>query len=433
MCVSFWSALAGLMAAGSHFPRPVNILRRTARSSFGTALVRTAAPVLVFCISACGVQTEQAVGGLSFGQYQVVHVGSSPYAIAIADLDDDGRNDLVIATQQTPLGLDNNQLFLYFQDATGQLGQPVRLEGAYGSSIAIGDVNGDGRVDLIFSVGLGIGVRYGLGGRSFGPTREYTAYNGISVLQVADLNGDGRNDVAAIDGGSSFMAVFYQQPDGGLSPFVPVPAQHSGLNDLKVGDVNGDGRIDVVISSGGSQEGEKVVLVLQGVDGRLEQGRYVGDYPMGLWTPAAVGLIDVDGDGSPDIVATKAPVDLSGHPTPAAALVTLFNRNLSFAASDAAPTSAGPGPIQIGDMNLDALPDIVVAHGGIGRVGIYTRRSDRGLNEEQLFEVPVSDKYGAQGLAIGDLNGDGRTDLAIADSNGNLAILYNTTPDKLQR
>jgi hypothetical protein len=69
-----------------------------------------------------------------------------------------------------------------------------------------------------------------------------------------------------------------------------------------------------------------------------------------------------------------------------------------------------------------------VAHGGWQRAGVYTRRAGGGLDAEALFAIPHSDHYEPQGIAIGDLNGDGRADLAIADPSARLIILYNTTP-----
>ncbi len=296
----------------------------------------------------------------------------------------------------------------------------MKLDGGNGNSVAVGDVNGDGVPDLVTTFDDGIGIRYGLGSRQFGPAVKFPTASPPVLVQVADLNGDGRQDIVAIDWASANMTLFYQATDGGLAPQALVPAPHDGWIDLKVADVNGDGRLDVVISSNGATPGKWMAIVVQRADGTFDSPRIPG-YAFGPFAPAGIGLLDVDDDGATDIVATQA------WNAPDAQLIILFNRGLSFSTTALVPSFDGPEPVQIGDVNLDGLPDVVVAHGGWLHTGVYTRRAGGGLDPEVLFEIPYASHYGPQGIAIGDLNGDGRPDIAIADYDGRLIILYNTT------
>jgi hypothetical protein len=344
---------------------------------------------------------------------------SHPRAVAIADLDGNGRKDLVLATTFYFDPANDYKLFVYFQNPDGTLAAPLRLDGGNGNSVAVGDVNSDGLPDLVTTFDDGIGVRYGLGSRQFGPMVKFPTASPMHLVQVADLNNDSRQDIVAIDRASANMAVFYQTPGGHLAPAAYVPAPHNGWNDLKVADMNGDGRLDVVISSMDGAPGTQTVIILQSAEGAFDAPRFPG-YVFGPFAPRGIGLVDVDSDGTTDIVATQA------WNTPEARLILLFNRGLSFSTTELMPSYDSPQPVQIEDVNLDGFPDVVVAHGGWLRAGVYTRRASGGLDPEVLFDIPYYD-FGPQGLAIGDLNGDGRPDLVFAGPDG-LTILYNTTP-----
>lgn len=385
-------------------------------------MLRAGRAVVVYLVAICvGVPGAAGATPPAFAPYTAVSAVNEAWAVAIADFDGDGRKDLVLATRFSFDPPNSYKLFVHFQNPDGTLAAPLILDGGNGSSVAAGDVNGDGLPDLVTTVDDGIGVHYGLGGRQFGSIVKFPTTTVPALVQVADLNGDGHQDIVAIAWAASNLAVLYQTPGGNLAPAAYVPAPSSGWNDLKVADMNGDGRLDVVISSEQAPPGQQTVILLQRADGTFDAPRFPG-YVFGFFAPWGIGLIDVDGDGTTDIVATQA------WNTPQARLILLFNNALSFTATALVPSYDVPEPIQIGDVNLDGLPDVVVAHGGWLRTGVYTRRVGGGLDPEVLFEIPYASHYGPQGIAIGDLNGDGRPDLAIADTNTGLIVLYNTTP-----
>jgi hypothetical protein len=298
----------------------------------------------------------------------------------------------------------------------------VRLDAGNGISVALGDINGDGRIDIVTTYDDGFGVRLNLGNRNFGPVIRYVAPHASNLVTVVDLNGDGRNDVVAMDAASPFVTLFPGMADGTLGDGILIDAPHSGSSDMKIGDVDGNGLLDIVVSSLQQPPANNVVLVLQQTPGAFAPARSI-PYPA-LFTigPGGIALLDVDGDGSLDIVATRS------FNNPSAALVALLNSSLAFDQTIIYPTYDIPTSAVVADFNLDGIPDVAVPHGGFDRVGVYTRIRAGGLAPEVLFEIPFADNYGPQGIAAGDIDGDGLPDIVIADSNNGLVILRNTTP-----
>jgi hypothetical protein len=77
----------------------------------------------------------------------------------------------------------------------------------------------------------------------------------------------------------------------------------------------------------------------------------------------------------------------------------------------------------VADVDGDERSDIVVAHGGWNAVGVYRQSNTGRLADEQLFAVPYASHYGATGLAVGDVTGEGRSDVLVADYNHGLVML----------
>ncbi len=102
-----------------------------------------------------------------FAPYQAIAVGSWPRAVAIADLDGDGRNDVVLATQFYFDPPNDYKLHVYFQNGDGTLATPLKLAGGNGNAVTIGDLNGDGLPDIATSSDTGIILYLGVGNRSF--------------------------------------------------------------------------------------------------------------------------------------------------------------------------------------------------------------------------------------------------------------------------
>jgi hypothetical protein len=135
---------------------------------------------------------------LSFSNYVVLATGSWPEAVAIEDLDGDGRNDVVLGTSSY-FNTNDNSILIFFQSLSGQLAAPVRYAvGASAASVTIADFSGDGLPDIAVGKNQsGIRVFWQDTGGIFQRYTDYETPNSYRICS-SDFNGDGCCDVAGI-------------------------------------------------------------------------------------------------------------------------------------------------------------------------------------------------------------------------------------------
>jgi uncharacterized repeat protein (TIGR01451 family) len=362
---------------------------------------------------------SNAFGTLSaFAPYVSVPTGSWPEAVAIGDLNGDGRNDVALVTSYYYDPDNDHKLFVFLQTPEGTLAAPTKYPvGASGArSVALGDVNGDGRLDVVVGNGDSIGIllQNALGTLDAMATM---ATPDSYAVETGDFNDDGRTDVVGLAVGTADVAVFLQNASGSLDPPETYPAPHS-VAVVEVGDVNADGRDDIVVTN---QQGftSSLVVLLQKPGGGFEAP--ASQVVSGSEFTHGAGSGDVDGDGRRDVVVTGG----SNGPS---AFLAVFRQNAGGTLEPPAILAAydSPQPAVVADINGDGREDVVVLHGGWLRLGAFLQNADGSLAPEALTPVPYA-SYGPQGLAIGDINGDGLPDAVIADYGGSLDVLYHRT------
>ena len=282
--------------------------------------------------------------------------GNNPLYLASADINGDGFMDVVSASY------DDGVLAVFFNDkaSPGTFNAPLVLTSPGASQVAIADMNGDGMPDLIsadFNVSLFIQTSPG----TFAAAIPLYS-GGANWVAVGDLNGDGAPDVALTDATSvkvlmhtgAASATTYAAPVTVFTPTTNYNVQ--GASIIAIADVNGDGLNDLVITDPGPTGGAAptVNVLLQDAS---NHGSFLApvSYPIAAQDlPQSIVLKDLQGSGKLDIV-------IGGQQTVTVLLHDPANPGKFLAAS--IYPAAGANEIAIADINGDGKPDIVVSNG----------------------------------------------------------------------
>jgi hypothetical protein len=406
-------------------------------------------------------------GDGTFFPQEVFAVGARPYAIAVADLTGDGRDDIIVAnsasdTVSVLLNLDGSddeiKLAPQVMFATGR--DPV--------AVAVGDVNGDNKPDIVTADAYDgtVSVLFGNGNGTFLPQQTIAVGSHPYSVDLADLTGDGRLDLVTTDYGANSLTVLLNQGAGKFGQPEGFATDQEPIATL-VGDFNGDGLPDLAtISNHDSTSG----MLLGNGDGGFEtapagSGVGLSDTPLyGDFNGDGIAdtvVLDQSGEilfraGLPGTTGAFAPPEIVNPGRPARAIEMIqIGSQLAIAAADAHfdPTlsaSSGqfvftvslymiaadgqvtrtvafstpylPTSLATAQLTSNGLFDLIAANALANSVTIAIQTSPG------VFSVPLSVAAGTAPSAIttGDFTGNGLTDIAVADqSSGEVTVLLN--------
>jgi len=344
------------------------------------------------------------------GNFQVLEtipVGTGPVAITAGDFENDGRLDLAVAD-------------FYSSDVTILSNQgggvfqplpPIALNGSSPSAIVAGNF-GTGQVDLaVADAGLAqVDILLGAGDGTFQPGASINVGAAPSAIVAADFTDSGKVDLATADANSNDVSVLMSNGDGTFQPAIHMATGTSPVS-LVSGDFNSDGRLDLATGNLGpaAVSTSNISVLLGKGDGTFEEA--VANQTAGNGNEAlATG--DFTGNGTLGVAVLDAGSDS----------VTILpgNGDGTFQQSLTLPLPPGSNPSAIvaGDFNGDGRTDLAVAELGVqvgdnplGAVQIFLGNGDGTF--DALAPIPVA---APSAIVAGDFTGNGRLDLAVAGS-----------------
>jgi len=266
--------------------------------------------------------------------------------------------------------------------------------------VAIGDLTGDAKPDLVVASTFGMELWVGNGDGTFGAVSSFTGTSGGRSPVIADFNGGKNSDVAVLSAG---VSRWLGDGTGAFSApsYFPVGLQPIHMT---VSDFNSDGQPDLAVAN----EGDGTVSILLGdVTGSFGPA---SSFAVGAG-PKWVTVGDFNGDAKPDLVVVNNPSKSFS--------VLLGNGTGSFGAPSSSSVSGFPTSAAAEDFNGDGKTDVVATHPGT--VSVYLGNGVGSFQAASNFATSDGTSATTGSVVVADLNADGRLDLAVTNRDISLA------------
>ena len=345
--------------------------------------------------------------------------------VDIGDANNDGRDDLsVVAWDPVPAVIPTGwtqyrHVSVRLQNDDGTLGAPITLSAPMQSMNAVEavDLDGNGERELVVGFDGGLLV-YRWNGAEFVPT-VVSALVDCRDMAIGDIDGNGTRDVFCSAREAQYGAIYLVAPDGtvGDPGYIQTSTYKATSRQFKVDDVTGDGRADLVQADLGVWS--FVVYPNDGAGSFLPPRAYA--YPLDSYTgfnSNAVETFDVDGDGTREVVVARS------CNTPCSALL-VYRRDANgyLRLAQSIPTYDIPATLEKYDVDGDGYLDLLVGHDGWSSIGRYMG-GPGGMSQTEILTGNLATSGLGLFIDFGDLNGDGRTDLATNNAVWNAELKF---------
>ena len=346
----------------------------------------------------------------------------------LADVNADGKLDIVAVDQNGPASV---WTLLGNGDGTFQAATSVALSGAAGNYASLVDVNGDGLLDVVDldydsrQLTVYLATSASSYGSAVSSATSDQVYGGCS-LTAGDMTGDAKPEIVTANCETNNLTVYVNNGDGSFHTGVYYAAGLSVADgtagdlfpqSVAIADVNGDGKADIISSN---EDSGDVTILLGNGDGTVivpTTGYATGGYP-----EAPVVIADFNGDGYPDIMVADreySVVFLKGYGD------GTFRAALNYYSPIPTSDYAAGITVASGDFNGDGYPDFALGNCCNSSVGVtvFLSRPDGSLQTGVNYVNPLVSNSDLRYVAVADVNKDGKLDIVVEDdSNGEVQI-----------
>jgi len=352
-----------------------------------------------------------------------------PFSISASDFDGDGKIDLVASN--------GNSSSIAFYRNTGSNGvvsfsSPLPItSGTFPAGIAVGDIDGDGKLDVAVANQSSFTVSIFRNTSTIG-TISFANKVDVSVgatplsVALADLDGDGKLDIAVPNSGGNSLSILQNHSTSGviLFPSLRFFATATAPRNITTSDIDGDGKLDVVVTNASSNS----LSVFRNTStlGAIALSAKV-DFTTGN-TPNGLAVGDIDGDGKPDIAVTNQDANTISIFRNTAVTGTI--NNSSFATKLDFTTGTTPRSLTLSDVDADGKVDVTVANFNNNNASVFLNTSSSGavsLANKIDFATANSPAW----VTSVDIDGNGRPDIITTNQTGTantaISVLLNET------
>jgi len=322
-------------------------------------------------------------------------------AIALGDIDGDGNIDIVVGGDFLP---DTDATILLNSEGNGRFFQEHVQFIKDITAISIGDIDNDGKVDIVFATTRTNDdfIHMNKGNMIFSdvilqPLSNTMTPSETSAIKLADMNGDDCLDIVVGQVGEPVL-LYINDKNGNFETII-LPGGDTEVADIGLGDINGDGRVDIMVQT--TNNANNVLL-------NMGDGNYdLNTLPEQDGTSSTVALGDLNGDGSLDFI-----FGMTKNANNAIWLNNIDNFVYKTRRLPAGRTEIDANAVVLADMNGDGILDVVIANGAIDNQ-IYMSE-----NDGNYVSIPIQegDKSVSRAIAVGDLNNDGILDVVVGNS-----------------
>ncbi len=345
---------------------------------------------------------------LSFSAPVSYPAGTAPVAMISGDFNNDGRLD-TLTTNSAPasvtvlLGNGDGTFAAPLNTSLGLNIPGSRYTGSQAGTVAVGDFNADGRLDVSVISANNAVTLLGNGDGTFAAPLSTYIGSSPSRLSTGDVNGDGKADLLVANTAGT-VSVSLSNGDGTFAAEVDYAAGPAA-QDVKAADLNHDGKLDLTVANAVSA-GSISTLMGNG-DGTFQPYKSYSAFS----APYRMNVADYNGDGNMD-------VGVANSYTSSCVTILLGNPDGTFQPYHSYDTGSQPWELESKDVDGDGKPDLIDSNGFSYQVELN--------NGDGTFTAQPSIAGAGWVFAAGDFNGDGTADIAGA-SGSNIGVLINTS------